>query len=461
MPALHEALRVVRCALCAHGDKSCFSMSRALLLATVLLLVSSSAEARIGLVTVPRRDAVQLTIYNSADITLVRERRALTLAKGVNRLEFSWSGTLIDPTSVLFEARTHADKVDVIDISFPAQAPNALVWAVQSEVAGEVVVEISYFTSGISWEADYEAVVNAAGNDMTLSSFVKVSNRSGEEYQGSQVRLVVGKINLVEKIADLANRGGRPIPPRAQAVARSAMVRPASPPMVAGAGALFASEASAPPEIIREGLSEYFLYTVSGEHEVPDRWSVRWPNFAQIGVPVENFYRYEEGRYNEPRRFVKLKNDKDHKLGNEPLPDGRIIVFQTRPDGSRALLGRTISKYIPIGEEWEIDLGADPDVRVKPTMMDWAVESVEFNSTGNPSGWEIVESWKLEVLNSRANPITIEIDRKFAGDFTLKGVPSREMYTFDTARFRRELAPRTKTEIAYEVTTRKGTRTRR
>jgi hypothetical protein len=94
-------------------------------------------------------------------------------------------------------------------------------------------------------------------------------------------------------------------------------------------------------------------------------------------------------------------------------------------------------------------------------MMDWAVESVEFSTTGDPSGWEIVESWKLEVLNSHANPITIEIDRKFVGDFTLKGVSSREMYAFDTARFRRELVPRSKTEIAYEVTTRKGTRARR
>ena len=39
---------------------------------------------------------------------------------------------------------------------------------------------------------------------MKLEGFVRVSNNSGEEYEDAQVRLVVGRINLVEKIAQLA-----------------------------------------------------------------------------------------------------------------------------------------------------------------------------------------------------------------------------------------------------------------
>ncbi|MHC4560616.1 MAG: hypothetical protein ACYS80_25330, partial [Planctomycetota bacterium] len=49
----------------------------------------------IELVTLPRRDKVQLTIYNSADLTLVRERRNLTMKKGWNWLQFMWANTLI------------------------------------------------------------------------------------------------------------------------------------------------------------------------------------------------------------------------------------------------------------------------------------------------------------------------------------------------------------------------------
>ena len=79
-----------------------------------------------------------------------------------------------------------------------------LYWNVQSEMDGEATVEITYFTSGISWSADYVCIANPDETEMGFEGFVRVSNNSGEEYEDAQVRLVVGKINLVEKIAQLA-----------------------------------------------------------------------------------------------------------------------------------------------------------------------------------------------------------------------------------------------------------------
>src|SRR5438105_1070012 len=180
----------------------------------VLLLLHTMAEARINVVTLPGRDSVQLTIYNSVDLTLVRETRVLTFRKGVNRLEFSWANTLIDPTSVEFRALTHGDQVDVLDVSFPPRVTNTLEWRIHSETAGEVVCEIRYFTSGISWSADYMAEANKAEKLMTLAGYVRVNNNSGEDYENAQVRLVVGVIRLVEDIANLAKMGrpgGQPL----------------------------------------------------------------------------------------------------------------------------------------------------------------------------------------------------------------------------------------------------------
>ena len=54
-----------------------------------------------------------MTIYNSEDLTLVRETRKVTFKKGVNPLQFSWANTLIDPSSVELKYLTHADKLDV------------------------------------------------------------------------------------------------------------------------------------------------------------------------------------------------------------------------------------------------------------------------------------------------------------------------------------------------------------
>ncbi len=180
-----------------------------LLALAALWLGMAPAEARINVVTLPERDSVQLTIYNSADLTLVKETRLLTFRKGLNRLEFSWANTLIDPTSVEFRALTHADAVDVLDASFPPRVANTLEWRINSEVAGEVQVEIRYFTSGITWAADYVAEANRTEQAMDLAGAVKVTNNSGEDYENAQVRLVVGVIRLVERIIDLAQPGSR------------------------------------------------------------------------------------------------------------------------------------------------------------------------------------------------------------------------------------------------------------
>ena len=57
----------------------------------LIVTIANIAEAKVDLVTLPSRDTVQLTIYNSADMTLVRESRALTLKEGKNKLQFSWA----------------------------------------------------------------------------------------------------------------------------------------------------------------------------------------------------------------------------------------------------------------------------------------------------------------------------------------------------------------------------------
>src|SRR5580765_4709626 len=178
------------------------SIARAIMV-LVPLFLAAQAPARIHVVTLPGRNSVQLTIYNSVDLTLVRETRVLTFRKGLNWLEFSWANTLIDPTSVELRSVTHPDQLDVLDVSFPPRVTNTLEWRINSDFAGEVQIEIRYFTSGIRWSADY--VAEAARNEkiMNLAGNVRVTNNSGEDYENAQLRLVVGVIRLVEDIADL------------------------------------------------------------------------------------------------------------------------------------------------------------------------------------------------------------------------------------------------------------------
>jgi len=75
--------------------------------------------SNIELVTLPRRESVQLTIYNSADLTLVREQRNLTMKTGWNWLQFMWAKILIDPTSLYLQPLKFADRIDIEQLTFP------------------------------------------------------------------------------------------------------------------------------------------------------------------------------------------------------------------------------------------------------------------------------------------------------------------------------------------------------
>ena len=119
---------------------------------TASIGAQGTTQSNVDLSTVPSRDTVQLTIYNSEDLTLVRETRKVSFKKGINPLQFSWANTLIDPTSVRLRFVTSPEKLELLDTTFPHSKPQMLYWNVQSETEGEATVEITYFTS----ESDHD-----------------------------------------------------------------------------------------------------------------------------------------------------------------------------------------------------------------------------------------------------------------------------------------------------------------
>ena len=339
---------------------------------TVAILALSAIRAEnVDLSTVPRRDTVQLTIYNSEDITLVRETRVVTFKKGANPLQFSWANTLIDPSSVELKFLTSADKLDVLDTTFPHDKPQMLYWNVKSEIDGEATIQITYFTSGITWSADYIAIADKDEGTMNIDGFVRVTNNSGEEYEDAQVRLVVGTINLVEKIAQLANvpMGEVKNLPSEKAQAAFAAKWPCRVDGPRGDWRRDAAPAAAPAkekEIIKEGLSEYFIYTIEGTETIPNGWSKRMRSFEGNAVPLKIQYRYRPQEYGDQLvRMYLMTNNNESKLGTTPLPDGIVRVFRNNGRDGLSYLTQQSIKYIPIGDKIELNLGADPGSRLR------------------------------------------------------------------------------------------------
>ena len=120
------------------------------------------------------------------------------------------------------------------------------------------------------------------------------------------------------------------------------------------------NDIASPKSIVKEGLSEYFMYSIEGTENIPNLWGKRLPSFNVNDIPIRNLYRYEEERYgNAAHRLIYFRNDKKHQLGNEPLPDGKIKVFREINDSkSLTYTGQVHSKYIPLNQELELDFGA-------------------------------------------------------------------------------------------------------
>jgi hypothetical protein len=440
-------------------------MKRTLIL-LIIVAITSTTQAKVDLVTLPSRNTVQLTIYNSADMTLVRESRDLTLKNGKNKLQFSWANTLIDPTSLEMLPKANAGQIDIADLTYPPRVRNLGLWNIKSGVSGKVPVEITYLTSGLSWRAFYMGTLTKDEKTMRLQGYVRITNNSGEDYENAQTRLIVGKVHILDQIAQLARRQypyGKPGVPAPTKKFRLTG-KDARMTMEAEVTYLPALALAKPKEIKKEGLSEYFLYTIEGTETIPTGWSKRLLSFDTDEVPVINLYKYEQERYgNSVVRFLSFKNDEEHKLGETPIPGGMLKVYRGVDDEEHlSYTGQSSFKYIPVDEDVELNLGPVANVVVEPTLMDYRTENYRFDRRDNITGWDEVRKFKIEVRNTRELGVKVEIQRNFntpywklnkSGEFD-----KFEKVDLDTVKFTLILEPRSAKKFEYTLTTYHGVR---
>ena len=324
---------------------------RCWLTAMLLVALAAPALAAVDLVTIPTREGTQLTIYNSEDITMVREHRLLTVKEGINRIQFAWANTLIDPTSIEFRILDHQDKVDLVDTTFPAGRNDALQWNIKSQMAGKIPVEIRYFTSGITWAADYVGIANEDETKLNVTGYVRVTNSSGELYDNAQTRLVVGTINLVEKIADLAQRPapGKGFPssgPAGRAVMRDELAKRTMEYDERGdrGNVLWRDGVirEATKEVKKEGLSEYFLFSIEGREDIKDKEPKRLVALKVADVPLECVYKLTDRDGGQQfTKFYRFKNVKlldEQGQREEVVGDGESRAFAVAQRHGEALL---------------------------------------------------------------------------------------------------------------------------
>ncbi|MHC4862058.1 MAG: hypothetical protein ACYTDY_18415, partial [Planctomycetota bacterium] len=168
-------------------------------------------------------------------------------------------------------------------------------------------------------------------------------------------------------------------------------------------------------KIVKEGLSEYFMFTVEGTETISNGWSKRMQAVEADGAEFDIVYRMRTHQYGpQPVRFFVWRNDAEHKLGESPLPDGRVRVFRRNGRDGMSFLGEQIVRYVPIKAEIEVNLGVDELVVYETKKLETRRLNFSFHSN-HVNGWDERTQWLDTIRNYRGKPIRFELRRQWPG----------------------------------------------
>jgi hypothetical protein len=338
--------------------------------------------------SVPRQD-ISLTIYNPA-VTLVQERRALSLGAGLNEFRVSWGGVNLNRDSVRLDLVEGAQEVAIRDAVYVASDPNTVVWHLEAKRVGSYPASISYLASGLWWRADHVVTVDDEEKMLALKTWATIANESGEDYQEARIRLAMGDLRLLSEPREPAGPAGAPAARRALG-------------MIGGLGGGGVDAAFA-----REGFSEYTFYTLGRRESLDSGDTKRIELASKSGVPIRKMHIYDERMYegNVAMQYW-FDNKKEYDLG--PLPPGLVRAYRQEKEAMLTLLGEDSLAYVPVGETVKLYLGNARNIIVEPKQTAYARSEEQYSKEGTLVSYVETAEYTVTIKNRRAEPIEMTL----------------------------------------------------
>jgi len=335
----------------------------------MVLAFAAPAFARIKLVTLPVRERVEIQL-DHANATLVEEERIVTLLRGTNHVDFSWSHTRIDKGTIQFRIVDmpvrdkqrgdppsivrpdgRVETVRIVTVAYPP-GENALVWEVYTEKPVAARIRISYLIANLRRSFSYRAVAEHDESTLVLRKYIRLDNLSGEAFGSSGIW--------------------------------------------AGFGNHFHREV---------GMNEAKKMLLWKFTEVPIEKTYTFNWWTCPTVPTDPDQRYVEMRY-------VLTNDEEHRMGLFPLQFGKVRIFQKDGRGGEAFIGEDWGQFTPLDDKMKLYLGLARDVVVR--------RKVALNKRNPVRGrlyhQELVMEYKIENFKSTAVALDIREDMNLLRD---------------------------------------------
>ena len=197
-------------------------------------------------------------------------------------------------------------------------------------------------------------------------------------------------------------------------------------------------------QVIKQGLSEYFLFTIEGREDIKDKEPKRLVALKVAEVPLESVYKLTDRTgdqgFTKFYRFknVKLLDDKGKEkklpamenLGLSPLPNGTVRLFSEYKNKDLAYVGGTETKYVPIGDRVEVNVGPDKDITLQRRLKDQKIANVVARQYKRRLDNDFVlyydlvdydETFFFEEELVSGKPAKIEVERQFDANVVLWG----------------------------------------
>ena len=405
--------------------------------------------------TAADREAVAVTVYND-DLALVKERRSVVFATGVNRLSLREVAAQMRPETALLRAASGAP-LSLIEqnFDFDLLTPQKLL---EKYVGREVSVIRMHPTSGE--ERTEKATVLAAGQGTVLRfadrietgvpgrlAFDSVPSNlrdrptlsvlldaaggkqsvelsyltSGVSWKADYVANLStdGKQLDLNGWVTLTNRSGAAFDNATlQLVAGTVnRVRSAQPQLA------YAMAAPAPRaksmEATQEALMDFHLYSFERPTSIADNQTKQLALLSASAVPVRREYllagndwiyreRYSQsgqvGQKLKPAIFVEFDNKAP--LG-KPLPAGVVRVYAKDSKGAAQFVGEDRIEHTAKNEKLKLRLGEAFDITAerKQTSYKRIADNVSESA------------WRIELRNAKDEPVTVKVQEPLPGDW--------------------------------------------
>ncbi|MEK7286052.1 MAG: DUF4139 domain-containing protein [Nitrospirota bacterium] len=279
------------------------------------------------------------------------------------------------------------------------EIPNNLIskptlgWVYDNEGTADHALEVSYLTSGLSWNADYVLSIDANDQLSDLSGWVTINNQSGATYNKAKLKVVAGEVNRA------------PVPAAAPFALRKGEM------MMAAASSDFSEQA----------FFEYHIYDLQRPTTIKNHQTKQISLLGATGVGLvkeflvnsQQYYYYQPFGGQAPKQpvevFITFVNSKENRLGM-PLPAGTIRMYKKDKDGSQQFIGEDNISHTPKDEKVRLKAGEAFDLVVERKQTDFRQVTSKIVET----------EWEVLLKNHKENEdVVINLLESVSGDWEI------------------------------------------